>query len=494
MAAHQAVESHPRLAARQPDKPYDAHALSLCNRSGQYNRSHLRYRLTSTMNDLVQRAREFATSAHKRIEQQRKYSNQPYDVHLKSVAALVAEVGGDDEMIAAAWLHDTVEDTPATHHDIEDAFGADVARLVWELTDISKPGDGNRALRKAMDRDHLAQASDRAQTIKLADLIDNARDICKHDERFARVYLGEMAALLDVLNRGHPELLRRARKLLHQCEEKLGLSLPARQQEMEEEEALYRKTLGFTRRRIQRLFNDAFTARDIAEPLISFDEDRDPKRILQTLMEKGVSVAGIRHQGLVHAYMRREDLAAHIPPDQARHFSPDQLVAGDASLPDVVEVLTRHHHCFVTVLGTVNGLITRSEMEKPLVRMWLFGMITVLEMRLSEMISERWPDDCWTDLISRGRLEKARKLQQERSRRGQQVSLLDCLQFSDKGHLVIKDPDYLRKLEVKSKSQAQETIRSLESLRNNLAHSQPITTHDWPTIVRLTLLVAGTEE
>ncbi len=444
------------------------------------------------MNDLVQRAKEFATSAHKRIDQQRKYSGQPYDVHLKAVAALVAEVGGDEEMIAAAWLHDTVEDTPATHHDIEDTFGPGVARLVWELTDISRPGDGNRAVRKAMDRDHLAQASDRAQTIKLADLIDNARDICKHDERFARTYLQEMAALLDVLNRGHPELLRRARKLLGRCEEKLDITLPAHGMEVEEAEQLHRKTLGFARRRIQRLFNDAFTARDIAEPLVSFDEDRDPARILEAMEAKRVSVAGIRHQGLVHAYLRREDLAAGLVPRQARRFSPDQVVAGDAGLPAVVEVLTRHHHCFVTVLGTVNGVITRSEMEKPLVRMWLFGMITMLEMRLAEMIAERWPGESWTELVSRGRLEKAKKLQEERSRRGQQVSLLECLQLSDKGYLVIRDPDYFRQLELQSKSQGQEAIRALESLRNNLAHSQPITTGDWPQIVRMTRLVAGT--
>lgn len=167
------------------------------------------------MSDLAQKAKEFAIKAHKRIDHRRKYSGQPYDAHLKAVASLVAEFSDDPQVIAAAWLHDTVEDTPTTHHDIEDAFGVEVAQLVYELTDISKPGDGNRPVRKAMDRDHLAQASARAQSIKLADLIDNARDICHHDERFARTYLQEMAALLDVLHRGHPELRRRARKLLN---------------------------------------------------------------------------------------------------------------------------------------------------------------------------------------------------------------------------------------------------------------------------------------
>jgi (p)ppGpp synthase/HD superfamily hydrolase len=149
------------------------------------------------MRDLIDRARRFATEAHERIDQRRKYTQQPYQVHLKAVAAMVAVVTDDPEMIAAAWLHDTVEDTPATFGDLEREFGSGVAALVADLTDLSKPSDGNRAVRKAIDHGHTAQASPRAKTIKLADLTDNCRDICRHDPSFARVYLAEAAALLD---------------------------------------------------------------------------------------------------------------------------------------------------------------------------------------------------------------------------------------------------------------------------------------------------------
>ena len=75
------------------------------------------------MSDLVDRARKYATEAHQRINQRRKYNNAPYDVHLSAVAKLVASVTDDEEMIAAAWLHDTVEDTRATLDDIETEFG-----------------------------------------------------------------------------------------------------------------------------------------------------------------------------------------------------------------------------------------------------------------------------------------------------------------------------------------------------------------------------------
>lgn len=115
-------------------------------------------------------------------------------------------------MICAAWLHDTVEDTPATLDEVERVFGFEVAALVEMLTDVSKPSDGNRAVRKAIDREHTAKASPQAKTIKLADLIDNTRSITEHDPKFAAVYLAEKALLLEVLRDGDATLLEIARR------------------------------------------------------------------------------------------------------------------------------------------------------------------------------------------------------------------------------------------------------------------------------------------
>ncbi len=445
----------------------------------------------NSMSDLVKRAKTFATSAHQRINHRRKYTQQPYEVHLRSVANLVKEVGGDEQMIAAAWLHDTVEDTPATHHDIEDAFGASVARLVYELTDISKPSDGNRALRKAMDRNHLATASPRAQTVKLADLIDNARDICKHDENFARVYLTEMAALLDVLQKGNEELQRRARKTLQKCRDKLGMpAIHPPPQLNQQEQAI--STLGFSRRRVQQLFSEAFTAKDIADPLPSFDGERLSRGVQALMEEAGIHVAGIRDKGIVVGYARREDLTDATCLDHSRGFSPDQKVYGDANLSDVILVLSRHDYCFVNLLNAVTGFITRSDMEKPIVRMWLFGIITMLEIRFTELLKEHWPDGQWMEKCTPARLEKAKALLEERRRRGaQHIELADCLQLSDKSYILVQDQRFLRDFGFKSKSEADKAIRAMESLRNNLAHGQSITTQDWPQIVRMSQWFPG---
>ncbi len=159
---------------------------------------------------IVERARVFATAAHAAVGQLRKYTFEPYIVHPREVAGIVAEAGGTPEMIAAAWLHDTVEDTGVTIETIREEFGPEVAELVGWLTDVSRPEQGNRAVRKAIDRAHTASAPAAAQTIKLADLIANTRSILEHDAEFARVYLAEKRALLEVMTKGDTRLRERA--------------------------------------------------------------------------------------------------------------------------------------------------------------------------------------------------------------------------------------------------------------------------------------------
>ena len=164
------------------------------------------------MENVVAKALDFATKAHG--NQVRKYTGEPYTNHLVEVMNIVRTVKSDDSMLAAALLHDTIEDTSVTEADVKKEFGDRIAKLVVELTDISKPEDGNRATRKAMDRDKLAKVSDDAQTIKLADLISNGKDIAINDPKFAKVFLNEKRQLLEVLDRGDSALMKKAKNIL----------------------------------------------------------------------------------------------------------------------------------------------------------------------------------------------------------------------------------------------------------------------------------------
>ncbi len=165
-------------------------------------------------NALVKKARLFALKAHGSIGQRRKYTGHPYIEHPRAVALIVSQVGGNPEQIAAAWLHDTVEDTPVEIEDIKREFGSVVAKMVQELTNISRLEDGNRARRKEIDRVHLSKASSESKTIKLADMINNIESIVDNDAEFAETYIPENRLLLEVLKEGSPVLWERAKKII----------------------------------------------------------------------------------------------------------------------------------------------------------------------------------------------------------------------------------------------------------------------------------------
>lgn len=162
--------------------------------------------------DVVEKARIFATAAHAAVKQLRKYTNEPYIVHPAEVAAMVAATpDSTPAMVAAAWLHDVVEDTGVSLSTIREEFGDEIAALVAWLTDVE---EGNRATRKRLACERLARAPREAQTVKLADLVSNTRTIVLYDPKFAPVYLSEKRDMLAVLRLGDAALHARASEQL----------------------------------------------------------------------------------------------------------------------------------------------------------------------------------------------------------------------------------------------------------------------------------------
>ncbi len=87
--------------------------------------------------------------------------------------------------------------------------------------------------------------------------------------------------------------------------------------------------------RLRRLFLEGFLAMDIAEPLVSFDAEADARAVHDFMAAKDYDLAGIRQDGLVNGYARREELSSGICKDHLRPFSPsDDLVPDTANLLD----------------------------------------------------------------------------------------------------------------------------------------------------------------
>lgn len=233
-----------------------------------------------------------------------------------------------------------------------------------------------------------------------------------------------------------------------------------------------------------KLFLSGFTARDITEPLVSFDESTPLVMMCSAVESRQLEAVGIRKDGLVAGWLAREDIFAEEEPKKFRPIGAEAVLADTASLDQVIGALHASSCMFVRILGEIGGLICRRDTQKPAMRMWLFGLVTISEMRVTRMIDEYCPQDSWTAHISEGRLQKARELQEERRRRGQAPSLLDCLQFADKGRIVARYEKLQELTRFSSKREVEKFVASLESLRNNLAHSQDLA-QDWEVIHEL---------
>ncbi len=136
-------------------------------------------------------------------------------------------------------------------------------------------------------------------------------------------------------------------------------------------------------------------------------------------------------------------------------------------------------------MGEVAGIITKGDLQKSPMRMWLFGVLSLIEMQFLRLIRAAYKQDSWTSFISESRLEKAKKFLKDRQQQNEAIDLADCLQFADKGYIVVKSDLFCRVFGGISKGVARDFLKELRYLRDDLAHAQDIITGRWPKIVEL---------
>ena len=163
-----------------------------------------------THEELSLLTRALAYAAHRHRNQRRRGAERhPYINHPITLARILVDEGGvtDLEVICAALLHDTVEDTEATEAELTEAFGPVIAGMVMEVTDDKGLP---KAERKARQVAHAPSLSPGARLVKLADKIANLRDIQEAPpdwpEARRKEYFEWARRVVDGLRGAHPAL------------------------------------------------------------------------------------------------------------------------------------------------------------------------------------------------------------------------------------------------------------------------------------------------
>lgn len=173
------------------------------------------------MDDTLYKILQFADIAHG--EQKRKYSDERYIVHPIRVMETCSAYTNKIQILAAALLHDVLEDTPVTEEELfsflETVMDNEVAKqtleLVVKLTDVyikEAYPHLNRKQRKEKETLRIAQTSADSQTIKYADILDNCKEIAASDPNFAPRFLNECMTILKVATKGDKHLYEKVYK------------------------------------------------------------------------------------------------------------------------------------------------------------------------------------------------------------------------------------------------------------------------------------------
>lgn len=242
---------------------------------------------------------------------------------------------------------------------------------------------------------------------------------------------------------------------------------------------------------LRRMFARTITLRDIAEPLVSFDHTQPAAGVRAFMAQREFDVVGVREHGVVVGYALRDDLVEGLTGQHRRAFVAGEVLPDNDPLLAAFATLGGRRHVFINVLGQVGGIVTRGDLQKTPVRLWLFGLVSLLEMQLLRVVRERYPGDAWSVLLSEERNHGTRRVFSERRRRHEENDLSDCLQLGDKATIFMKDRELFALSGFSSKQALEDFFKEIGAVRNALAHANDIASGRWPALVELVTTLEG---
>ena len=229
---------------------------------------------------------------------------------------------------------------------------------------------------------------------------------------------------------------------------------------------------------LRSLYDQNITVNSIAEMLDTCSLHEDASIIKNMMIMKDYDVLGVEDNGIVIGYVTRNELGEGTCQTYYRSFSPTELVSESTSLLHTLFIFKEIERIFILEGNRVTKVATLADLQKPPIRMLLFGLISLLEMHLYRIINDYFPNDAWKKHLNPKRIQFAEDLFFQRKARNEAIQLSDCLQICDKRDIVLNE-DHLRELlGIETKTKGKHFFKRLEELRNNLAHSQNINTEN----------------
>lgn len=242
---------------------------------------------------------------------------------------------------------------------------------------------------------------------------------------------------------------------------------------------------GTTFNELQSLFIDKITTNFIYEPLYSCKLKDNAQHVKETLIQREFDIVGTINENLeTVGFAYRDELNEGLIKDFKHPIDIRNIISDSTPISKLLGILLNESFAFVIVRDKVNGIVTRADINKPIVRIYLFGIISLFEMHINFWINEFYSNESWQEFIKVNRLTKAKDIFELRKGKNEDLSLLECIQLSDKKVILKSTTDFRKKFNY-SNEQIERLLKDVEKIRNELAHSQNsiISNLDWTGFV-----------
>lgn len=239
---------------------------------------------------------------------------------------------------------------------------------------------------------------------------------------------------------------------------------------------------------LKKLFIDNITVRNIYEPLLCCPQDSSASSAKDALIARDFDVAGVKEteEGEVIGFIRTIELGEENVLDYVTKIEPRLLISDSTPISELFSILSEQEFSFVLSGNLISGIITRADINKPPVRIYLFGLLSLFEMHLNAWINHHFTNNSWTEKVPSRRMKKATNLYKIRKGNNQDLSLLECMQMCDKRNLLLIMPPFLEGFGFNG-DVFDSFVKDVEKVRNEIAHSQDsiISNVDWTRLIEI---------
>lgn len=221
---------------------------------------------------------------------------------------------------------------------------------------------------------------------------------------------------------------------------------------------------------IENLINNTLNVRTISELLVCFDLDTDPCVVKSFLIDNRFDVVGVQHKQSIVGYADLKTLEVSEKKLSYNEFRSNDIVSSNTPLLDTINLLSERDHLFVLDGTSIKRIVTKADIYKDPVRLFIYNLLSNFEVLLSILIEYHYPENEWKTNLTEKRLNKIYEVYLDRKEENTDFDLFDCLSIEDKIKLFSNKDKTLRDLMDINYTQQRKYFKNLKKIRNSISH------------------------